>query len=216
MATKSLKQQAYEHISELILEETLAPGDPLVESDLAERLGISRTPVREALHRLEQDGLVEMLPRRGSFVARLSLRDLEELFELREATEGMAARLAALRGDVGELSRLQAEFAEADREPDPERRNARYEEIGEALHDYTLRTSGNRRLQKIADSFRIQIQKERRVAASIPGRKEQSMIEHRDVLAALLRRDPEAAEKLMRKHIVSTHDSVVELFKRSF
>jgi len=104
--TGSRRDRAYQSISGWIIRGEMAPGESLTESEVANRLNMSRTPVREALHRLEQDGLVEIKPRVGAFVRSITMKDLQEIFEVREAAEGMLSRLSALRGDMDALSEL--------------------------------------------------------------------------------------------------------------
>jgi DNA-binding GntR family transcriptional regulator len=212
----SLKEIAYASIAEWIITDELETGAPLVESELAERLGMSRTPIREALHRLEQDGLVEILPRRGGIVTRLSSRDLEEFYEVREALDGMAARLAATRGNQDHWDAIDQSFRSADEEHDEQKRLEKYQSAGDHLHLHVMQASANRRLQRVNENSRFQIRRERHIVASIPGRIEQSAKEHRAILEALKRRDADDAEARMREHVVSTKESVIELYRRFY
>lgn len=111
LAHPNLPLQAYEIIKGWIVNQDLAPGMKLQEDALADRLGVSRTPFREALSRLAQEGLVTMVPRRGTFVVDLTQEDIVDLYEAREAIEGMAAHLAARRRTPDHLRQMQAAFA---------------------------------------------------------------------------------------------------------
>lgn len=104
--TGSLKERAYIYLKQSILSSQLSPGQPLAVKELAEEMGISRTPVREALVTLHSEGLVEVFPSRGTFVARITVADLRELSELRESLEGMTARLAAQRRTAADMEDL--------------------------------------------------------------------------------------------------------------
>jgi DNA-binding GntR family transcriptional regulator len=211
---QSLKHVAYEQIGQWLIDGTLQPGEALIETDLAERLGISRTPVREALHQLAQEGLVEMIPRRGAFVRRITLQDIEELFVIREAIEGVAARLAATKADPEQLRIFAELFETADKEPDEKKRQSLYEEAGDDFHDYILGSCGNTRIIEIIGTYKVLLQKERQIAAHIPGRIEQSSNEHRAILKALQQREPDLAEKAMRQHIVGTLNTILESYRK--
>ena len=107
--SRTLRESAYDRIREDILSGVLRPGSAISEAERAEALGMSRSPVREALRQLAQDGLVEIFPKRGTFVTELSARDVREAFELREAIETACARLAAARRtdqDLAEMRRV--------------------------------------------------------------------------------------------------------------
>ena len=213
--TKLLKELAYSRIAEWLITEKLQPGEPLGEMSLASRLNIGRTPVREAIHQLAQEGLVEVFPRRGAFVARTSLKDVKELFEIREALEGTAARLAPRRSDPQELSSLKAKFDEAEREPDSVRRRIMLERAGDDLHDYIMKTCGNKRITQIINNYKLLLQRERHHAAMIPGRIDSSAEEHKVILNALSRGDAAEAEAAMRRHIAGTAESVLMTFSSS-
>ncbi|MBD3309249.1 FCD domain-containing protein [candidate division KSB3 bacterium] len=211
---QSLKQVAYDQIGQWLLDGIFQPGEALIETELAARLGISRTPVREALQQLAQEGLVEMVPRRGAFVRRVTLQDIEELFVIREAIEGIAARLAATKADADQLQRFAELFEAADREPDETRRQTLYEEAGDDFHAYILESCGNTRIIEIIGTYKVLLQKERQIAANIPGRIDRSSQEHRAILHALQQRDPDLAERAMRQHIVGTLNSMLESYRK--
>ncbi len=210
--TRPLRQIAYARIADWLISEKLQPGEPLVEMTLANRLKIGRTPVREAIQQLAQEGLVEIFPRRGAFVARTSLKDVKELFEIREALEGTAARLATLRSDQKDIESLRAQFEGAEQQHDCKQRRLMLERAGDALHDYILRTCGNNRLVQIINNHKLLLQRERHHAAMIPGRIDSSAQEHREILHALANGDATGAEKAMRRHIAGTAESVLMTF----
>src|SRR5690606_19153041 len=112
---KPLRELVFEAIREAIIEGTLEPGERLMEAQLAEDLGVSRTPVREAIRQLELAGLVVMIPRRGAYVADISLKDVADVFEIRGALEALAASLAADRATDEEIQQLQSLLVEIER-----------------------------------------------------------------------------------------------------
>jgi DNA-binding GntR family transcriptional regulator len=210
----SLKQLAYDTIAEWLISGRLQPGEPLLEYELADRLRISRTPVREALSQLAQEGLVSVVPRRGAFVAEISLREIKALFEIREGLESIAARLAATRADQAELTKIEALFEDADHEADQDKRLALFDAAGDGLHDYIIQVCGNPWIQKIIETNRTLLRKEKQISASIPGESDNSMKEHRLILEALEKRNPGLAEEHMRKHIISTLHGLLESYRK--
>ncbi len=211
---RALKEIAYGRICGWLLDGKLRPGDPLVEPELARRLGVSRTPVREALGRLSQEGLVEIVPRRGAFVSRVNLKEIRELFEIREALESIAARNAARGGDERELAAIESMFQEAANTPDDDARRRLAEGAGDALHEYIKGHCQNDRIKQILDTNRTLLRFGQQVSASIPGEIEKSLPEHLEILRALRTKDPEAAETAMRRHVVNTLNAILESYRR--
>jgi DNA-binding GntR family transcriptional regulator len=210
----SLKEFAYRKIGEWLIEDKLLPGEALLESDLAARLQISRTPIREALSQLAQEGLVEIIPRRGAFVARITLEDIRELFEIREALEGIAARLAATKAEQPKLEEIEGLFRSAEKQNNQKKRLELFEEAGNRMHEYIIRASDNRRIGRIIDTNRTLLRKEQHISASIPGEIENSIKEHKAILKALKGRDAHLAEELMRKHIISTLNGLLVYYRK--
>lgn len=191
----SLREQAYESIKHDILVGDLIPGSPISEAERAERLGISRTPVREALMALAQDGLVEVFPKRGTFVARLSARDVRESFELREAIETACARLAAERRTEQDIEMMRAALHG---EPVPSL-DTSYVRAAD-FHGLIVRAAQNRYLTQAFDGTASRIDLASRLAARIEAHNPPDST-HRAVLEAIVRGDGEAAAEAMRRHI---------------
>lgn len=203
---------AYERIRELLLTNDGLP-EVLSEQAVAAQLGFSKTPVREALHRLAQEGLLRMVPRRGYLVPRITAADVREIFEAREGLEGIAARLAARRIRDAELAEIRAALAAASLAPEDAEDGANLElmkDANDVVHDGVLAAAGNARLQQAMAPLRSQIQRVQVLAVRAPGRIRRSHLEHLKVLAALERRDPDAAEEAMREHLRSTGQDVLE------
>lgn len=191
----SLSRQIEVHLERLILQGTLKSGQRLSEPDIAKRFRTSRSPVREALRRLEQVGLVVIEPRRGASVKAPSERDIADMLAIREALEGMAARLAAERADAADIARLQAcvEEVVADGE-DPGDLLVRFHEVlVDAACNVPLRTM----LRGSLNLFRMV----RATSADHRARLALAANEHFTILDAIVARDPDAAEKAARQHI---------------
>ncbi|GAA4126613.1 GntR family transcriptional regulator [Actinomadura keratinilytica] len=192
---------AYEAVRQMILSGEAAAGSRLGEAELAESLGLSRTPVREALQRLGSDGLVEVLPHRGARVVRWSRADLEEIFELRALLEPYAAARAARRrpGEavLADLHRLCAQMERAAADGDL----AEVARLNSRFHAALIEASGNRRLPAMLTSVMhapLILGTFRRYGADALAR---SMNHHRELVAAVAAGDPAWAESVMRSHI---------------
>ena len=195
-------QDAYRRLLMEIRAGTLKPGDRLLEADLATRLGISRTPVREAIRQLEADGLVVHVPRVGAAVRGLDPGEVTELYEMRSVLEGTAARLAARAASVVELEELaaiNAELAAARGDPD------RLHELNRQFHAALLDAARNRYLARSVAGLQktllllgpTTLDREERVRSAVE--------EHAQVLEALRARDETAAELAMRRHVSAAH-----------
>lgn len=206
----SSRQRAYEAIKEAILSNRFPPGESLAEQMLADLYQVSRTPVREALQRLSKDGLVEMIPRRGAFVARISLEDAVEIFHMREALEGMAARLAAPFMPDSVILQLDSTFEAAAAMDGPTRLQA-MSEAGVSLHDAILLASRSERMRQAVTQLLDQITRLRQLAVTAPGRRELSFDQHRRIMDALRAHDPDEAERQMRIHLASTLETITGL-----
>jgi DNA-binding GntR family transcriptional regulator len=200
--TLSLKERAYEAIKDAILALKLEPGAPLVEAELAQQLGISKTPVREALQELEREGFVTRILFKGTYVTEVTMRDLSEVFQLRAVLEGLAARLATPLFSPTELDEIaenltaaEAALAMGDR--------ARCSELGKRLHDAIINKADSQRLVLIIRNLDDHVQRFRALSDQISGRLHKSVKEHRRILAALRQRDPDLAEQAMRDHLFS-------------
>lgn len=195
-----LWEGVYKVLRQAIVEGALAPGQHMAEQQLAEELGVSRTPVREALRRLALEGFVVMVPRRGAYVAGLSLKDMNDVFELRMALEGLGAYLAAQRITPQELTELkelvdQLETAIASGVKDD------VIDADTRFHAAIYSASRNRRLVNIVGNLSDQIQGFRLQSLSTPGRLKDTVREHKRLVGALERRDGSAARELAEQHI---------------
>lgn len=204
-----LREVVFENIRTAIQSGELRPGERLMEVQLAESLGVSRTPVREAIRKLEKAGLVTITPRRGVYVAEISLEDTENILEIRGCLEGKAAELAAIRMTADQQEDLknclQAFVAHM-------KANRMKEALREDLQFHLIirKASKNQQLIQILEDLSEQVNRFRMVylkdAAEAPSLPE----EHAKLLKALLEQDPKAARKAMEAHMDSVKSIILE------
>ena len=190
-------QGAYRRLLEEIRSGALAPGARLRETEVAERLGISRTPVREAIRQLEADGLVVHLPRQGATIRGLDHAEIVELYEMRAVLEGTAARLAARAAsdvELAELAALNAELAQAPAGPQASEANRRF-------HRMMIDAARNRFLVKSMSALQRTLMILGPTTLLEPARATAAVAEHAAVLEALIARDGARAEAAMRAHV---------------
>ena len=207
---RRLVDDATQALRDAILSGRLSAGSRLRQTDLAARLGISRTPIREALGRLQQEGLIELLPRGGLRVALLDLTEAVELYDLREVLDGLAARLAAYRADEGALGRIRkalGRMAQCLERKDPNQWFGAHV----AFHDEILRAGGNKRLQGLSAVVRLSIRHFHPLLLKTENRLEDAYREHRGIYEAIAAHDAEAAERFARAHIANAKDIVLKV-----
>lgn len=206
----SLRAQVFHYIREDILNGRYKSGEALVETKLAQELGVSRTPVREAIRQLELEGLVTSIPNRGVFVTGVSKQDVEDIYTIRSMVEGLAVRWAAERIDDDQLKELE-EIVEL---MEYYTRKEDYEEIAKLdtrFHDLIYESCKSKVLKHILSSYIHYVQRARLFSLKVPKRAQRALKEHRAIFQAILEKDPKKAEELMIEHIshasenLSTH-----------
>ena len=204
MNTKLINRPLYEDVAERLREQIfaheLAPGSWLDEQSLALAFGISRTPMREAIKVLASEGLVTTKMNKGAYVTEVERRDLEQIFTVLSLLEGEAAKETALRATEAELTQLddlhhRLEKAAADRDLE------QFFEINVKFHEMVQEIAGNPWMNGVINDLRKVLKLQRRDSLSRSGRLLSSLVEHREILQAILKRDPLAAEAAMRKHL---------------
>ena len=206
---KSLGESVFLRLEEEILDGTLKVGDSLTEIALSKRLGVSRTPLRSALHTLAEEGLVEIVPNKGAVVVGVSTDDLIDIYNIRMRLEGTAASLAAARIDEESLASLKesvelSEFYLTKKDSD------HLKELDSEFHSIIYRASGSRHLCKILSELHRNIRSYRKLSLSVPERLEASVKEHGEILRAIESRDAEKAERLTCEHISAARDNLLE------
>ncbi len=205
---KSLEERVFDTLEEEILSGELKSGTALTELALSERLGVSRTPVRGALQRLADEGLVDMLPNKGAVVVGVTERDLIDIYNIRMRLEGLAARTAAERMSGEDKKRLADSVDLAEfyiRKNDFEH----LKELDTEFHRIIYAATGNRLLSKMLTGMHKSIKSYRKKSLSVSGRHERSLKEHRDILRAIEMGDGEAADKLTYEHISAALDNIL-------
>ncbi len=210
VASGSIQARVIAEMRRRITTGEAASGALLSELALAEEFGVSRTPVREALKQLQTEGLVEVRPRVGTFVAAPSRREITELFQMKELLEGAAARLLAQRGRVPEIDRLEDNLRNAD---DAVRRDDRevYARLVEEFHDLLIVGADNTKLESHYRTLMNQLAYSRLVTTSLdqPGRPMQSEREHHVVLDLIIAKDGDSAERVMREHVRASRQALL-------
>jgi len=198
----SLRDQAYAKLKDAIAHTDIyGQRQPLRldERELVQALGVSRTPVREALSILEQEGFVKTLPRRGIFIVRKSKREIIEMIQLWAALESMAARLATLRASDAEIGKLRHLFDEFQNSP-PSEHIGEYSDANIAFHQMIIRLGGSQLIEDVTRNLFIHVRAIRKATISQDNRAARSIIDHLKIIEALERRDTELAERLTRQH----------------
>lgn len=209
---KPLRDIVFEHLRTAIITGALRPGERLMELQLAEDMGVSRTPVREAIRKLELEGLVSMVARRGAYVSDLSIRDIAETFEVRAALESLAAGLATERivpEELEQLERVLVEIGACEQRDDIER----MVELDEEFHALLFAATRNSRLSQIISNLREQIARFRRSSLSTPGRIKAVFHEHKSIVEAISDRNSALAQALAREHIENAEHSLMDWVK---
>jgi DNA-binding GntR family transcriptional regulator len=195
---RSLSDRAYYQIRELIVTLQLPPGSVVNERELMERLGLGRTPVREALRTLAREKLIEVYPRRGMFVSSVNVRDLAGLSEVRGVLEAFAARRAAERRTDGDRGEAVALLAELRGVVDDEQRLM---DLDQRIHRYVHRAAHNPFLESTLDSYYVLTLRIWILALPRVRRLSSAVQEHRELLEAIRDGDPDRAEDAMRRHV---------------
>ncbi|MDI3481562.1 MAG: hypothetical protein PWQ97_1217 [Tepidanaerobacteraceae bacterium] len=210
---KPLRDVVFEAIREAIITGELKPGERLMEVQLAEEMGVSRTPVREAIRKLELEGLVVMIPRKGAYVAGLSLKEAADVFEIRESLEGLAAALAAERITDEELETMEKILSSVQKAVEGGDVETIIKKDAE-FHQILFAATRNHRLAQIINNLKEQIDRFRVQSFTNPARIKSILQEHRSIVNAIKARDANMAEKLTREHIEKVENNVMDILRK--
>ena len=195
-----LRDVVFKTLRQAILKGELEPGERLMEIQLAERLGVSRTPIREAIRKLELEGLVLMIPRKGAEVARISENNLRDVLEVRRTLEELAVDLACQRmtpEELEELKETEEQFAQAVREGDA----MQIAQTDERYHEIIYNSTKNEKLVQILNNLREQMYRYRLEYIKDEDKRQILMVEHDQILKALSLRHVQEARIAIREHI---------------
>ena len=208
---RALHREVAAKIREMIRKGVLVRGQRIVEADVCEQIGVSRTPLREALRMLESEGLVELFPHKGVFIRQPSMDEIQEMFEVMGVLEGTCARLTAEKmttagwQKIERLHRkLETHYAEGDRE--------KYISANNVFHALVQELAGNRVLDEAVAKLREKVALYRHQQIYEDRRFDESIREHREILEAFRRRDPDAAEKRMKRHLDRQCRALINLY----
>jgi DNA-binding GntR family transcriptional regulator len=212
----TLKDHIYEVLRETILDIDIYDAEAdmrLDERQLAEQLGISRTPIREALARLSQDGLVEIVPRKGVFIHRKSLDEILDMVVTWAALESMAAHIATREASDADLQALR-NFAMRNSVSATKAELGEYSDANIKFHQMILELSGSELLRSTADGLLMHMHAVRRRAMGEGDRASRSVADHMEIIEALEARDAELASRLVREHTMRLHDHIEDRWTR--
>lgn len=194
---QTLREKILETIRDAILKGSLKPGERVSEPELAERFGISRTPIREAFRQLESEGYLEVIPRKGAVVASLSERDIEEFYAIKIILEGFAARMAAdnlTAKDIERLETINERLQQIAKEGDVKN----FFRVHNEFHEVFIKAAGNEKLYEMVSQLVMRFKRLRLASLSQPGRMEISVEEHRNMIQAFRNHDGERADSIVR------------------
>ncbi|MBI4447300.1 MAG: GntR family transcriptional regulator [Acidobacteria bacterium] len=198
--TVPVRITVFEHLREEILRGNLLNGERLIESDLAKKLKVSRTPIREALRKLENEGLVRYSRGRGVTVGKLTPQDMLDFYAIRGALEGLAARLAAQRISEGEIAKLKEIFAGISKAFSKQDYRLAVH-LHTRFNDLIFRAAGNPRLYELVSRFHEYTERSQLQSLAVSGRFQAIQEEHEAIIAAIEKRHPHRAERAVRKHL---------------
>ena len=210
-----LRDMVFDVLMNAIMQGQLSPGERLLEVQLADEMGVSRTPVREAIRRLELEGFVVMVPRKGAYVAGLSIDDVESVYEIRTALETLAVRLAAQRmeaADYEQLDELAGKMQQTWQEGDVDN----WVNLDARFHELLYTFSRNERLISMMSNIMEQLSRYRIISLANVEVRQNSLNEHQTLIEALKRRDSDAAADAAAHHIENTKQSLVNMLNAKF
>ncbi|MFZ5985843.1 MAG: GntR family transcriptional regulator [Bacillota bacterium] len=196
----SLRAKVFYHIQNDILNGVYKPGDSLTEKKLCDELGVSRTPIREAIRQLELEGLVQSTPNKGAVVTGISAKDIEEIFIIRMMIEGLAARWAAENITPDELEELK-EAVDLEEFYTMKNDTEHLLKFDSRFHEIIFKASKSKPLMHVLRTFHHYVQRARNASFESPGRAEKVLKEHKAILEAIVERDPDKAERLTTEHV---------------
>jgi len=206
----NLRDQVYDIVKEMIIMREIKPDEKINEEQLAERLRVSRTPIRETLCRLENEGIVKVIPRRGAFVVKQCKERVIEILQIREVLEGLVAWLVAKNRDEMTIDKIEKCLERINGIPEEDGNLTEYTKADIEFHSLLLEASKNQMLQNMMGTVNAHLQIIRLRTVVLPGRAKKTVEEHYPILEAIKKGDGEAAEKWMRKHIESVRNSAIK------
>ncbi len=206
----NLRGQTYKILKNMIITREILPGKKIIEETLAQEIGVSRTPIREALFRLEHEGIVEIIPRRGAFVVKQSKDDIIEIMQIREVLEALTVRLATPLLEKSDILKLRSCLETLRATPEEERHVIEYNDSELEFHGMLLAKCPNQMLKQMMGMVNARLQIIRLRTVVLPGRAQKSLDEHAAILEMIEKGNAEGAERMMRKHVISVRTMTLE------
>ncbi len=210
----SLEEKVYLSLEEQIISQKLRPGEAVTEMKLSRELGVSRTPVREALQRLDREGLIKLIPNKGAVVLGISEQDLIDIYKIRMRLEGLAARIAAEKNDeafcreLGDNVDLTGFYmAKGDIE--------KVKNLDSEFHDIIYRCCESRMLGKTLSELHRYIASYRKLSLAVSGRIDRSLAEHKEIYDAIASGNADAADELMSKHVERALENLLKIINKN-
>lgn len=204
-----LHEKVFEVVKEKILMGVLKPGDALIETKLSEELGVSRTPIREAIRQLELEGLVYTIPHKGAIVAGVSTQDIEDIYTIRMLLDGLAARWAAIKLNQEEEDEL-TEIITLMELYTQRKDVARVMKTDSRFHELIYRASKSKPLEHVLSTFHSYVIRARVTSFETPGRLESAYEEHKKIYEAIIKRNADLAEEYAKKHVANAAKNLID------
>ncbi len=206
----NLRDQTYEILKNMIITREILPGKKISEETLAQEIGVSRTPIREALFRLEHEGIVKIIPRRGAFVVKQSKENIIEILQIREVLEALIVRLVTPLLKESDIRELRSCLEKLRATPEEERHVIEYTDSELEFHDLLRKKCPNQMLRRMMEMVNARLQIIRLRTVVLPGRAQKTLDEHAAILEMIEKGNAEEAELLMRRHVISVRTMALE------
>jgi DNA-binding GntR family transcriptional regulator len=206
----NLRSQTYKILKNMIITREILPGKKISEETLAQEIGVSRTPIREALFRLEHEGIVKIIPRRGAFVVKQSKENIIDILQVREVLEALIVRLVTPLLEESDIRELRSCLEKLRATPEEERHVIEYTDSELEFHDLLRKKCPNQMLRRMMEMVNARLQIIRLRTVVLPGRAQKTLDEHAAILEMIEKGNAEEAELMMRKHIISVRTMALE------
>jgi DNA-binding GntR family transcriptional regulator len=213
VANQTLHQQVVELIKEMIESGELRLGQKIDEITLAESFGVSRTPIREALRILNNQGVIDLVPHKGAFVRQFSIKEIDDMFQVMSILEGMCAELAAAKMTTADFKRVERLHKDLERYYEAKNHKA-YNATNSKLHSLIQEIAGNAAINEVIAGLRQKVLLFRFRQLYEPERFKKSIQEHRKLLDALEKRDPKKAKAVMKAHLLAQSKALINILQK--
>ena len=204
-----LSQKVYHVLKNAIVRGDLAPNSKLILTEIAKSLGVSNTPIREAINKLVSEGLIKIIPNKGILVKEINIDDFQEILQVRAFLDGLIAKIASKKitdKEIGNMMKIIKKMENCVKKDD----RLTYNDLDIQFHDFLLNITGNNKLKEIYNNLINQGNRLRIRTLKIPDRMGKSLKEHREIALEIKKRNPDGANRVSQKHIESISRSIEE------